>query len=117
MSGIGFGDNNNIQGHVGYGYRREGNTWNLAAFIGPSFSTGVDGVPPDPPVYYNAMGGYVSIQGVTKFLYDVGIGLELFGDISQVQQMFGFKIVAFFSGAYRGAKKNVNPHVRSENPR
>jgi hypothetical protein len=115
MSGPGFGDNNNIQGHVGYGYRRERNTLNFGGFIGPSYHTGVEGAAGSPAVFYEAFGVYGSVHAITKFLFDIGLGLELFGDVSQKQSMFGFKIVAFFSNAYRGPKKNINPHVRSEN--
>jgi len=117
MSGGGFGNNNNIQAHLGYGIRRERNTTNLAVFFGPSFSTGVEGVAGQPAVFYNVFGVYGSVQAVQKFWFDIGLGLELFGDVSVKQQLFGFKIIAFFSGAYKGPKKNFNPNVRSENPK
>lgn len=121
MSGDEFLSNNNVQVHLGYGYRRETHSSNLAAYIGPTWFTGV--VPyTDPltgitrPDFYNGYGAYLCLQGVTKLYYDFGLGLELFGDISYKQSTFGFKIIAFFSGAYRGPKKNFNVNVRSENP-
>lgn len=117
MSGPAFGSNNNVQAHVGYGYRRERSKNNLAAFIGPSYHWGVEGAVGTPEVFYNTFGAYGSVQFVTKFLYDIGLGVEGFADISQKQTMFGFRVIAFFSGAYRGPKRNYNPNVRSENPR
>ena len=117
MSGNGFGDSKNLQMHAGYGYRREGNKTNLAAFIGPTYFSGVEGDSSTTPVFYDGFGGYFCLQGVYKFWYDVGLGAELFADVSYKQTMFGFKIIAYFSNAYRGPKRNINPNVRSENPR
>jgi len=115
MSGEEFASNNNIQGHVCYGLRKERNRSNLAVFFGPSYSTGVEGDATSSPRFYQGFGGYVSIQAVTKFTYDIGFGAELFGEISAKQNILGLKFIAFFSGAYRGGKRNFNPHVRSEN--
>lgn len=117
MSGDDFGSNNNIQAHVGYGLRRETKSYNLGVFAGPTVFTGVTG---DPlvglPEFYSGVGGYISGQAVMKFTYDIGIGLEIFAEANYRQVMSGFKIVLFFSGAYRGPKRNYNPNVRSENP-
>lgn len=121
MSGLEFLSNNNLQAHLGYGYRKETSKYNLAFFAGPSYYITVVGVKLDSGIVaaklYRGIGGYFCLQGVTKFLYDFGLGAEIFGDINMRQQLFGFKIIAFFSGAYRGPKKNYNPHVRSENPK
>jgi len=117
MSGESFGSNNNIQGHVGYGIRREKTRNNLALYAGPTLFTGVIGDATSSPVFYTGVGAYVSLQAVTKFTYDIGLGAELFGEISSRQRIFGIKIIAFFSGAYRGPKRNFNPNVRSENPK
>jgi hypothetical protein len=116
MSGEGFTSDNNDQLHVGYGLRKEGKTSNLAGYIGPTYFWGVTGDIGHPPVYYQGWGGYVCLQAVTKFIYDVGLGAEVFAEVSQKQSVAGFKIIVFFSGAYRGVKKNYNPNVRSENP-
>jgi hypothetical protein len=116
MSGETFGSNNNIQGHIGYGLRQEKNKSNLAAYIGPSYHTGVTVDATNNPVFYQGWGVYACVQAVNKFSYDIGLGAELFTDISRTQRIVGLKLIAFFSGAYRGPKKNYNPHVRSENP-
>jgi hypothetical protein len=116
MSGEGFGSNNNVQGHIGYGFRKEKAKSNIAAFAGPSFYTGVEADPAGNARFYQGVGLYGSAQIVTKFTYDIGLGLELFGDVSIKQSMVGLKLIAFFSGAYRGPKKNFNPHVKTENP-
>jgi hypothetical protein len=121
MSGDEFLSNNNVEVHLGYGFRRERNTTNLAVFAGPVYFSGVTSFT-DPvtgamrPDFYDGYGIYGCIQGVSKFYYDFGLGLELFGSISYRQSMFGFKIIAYFSGAYRGPKRNFNPNVRAENP-
>lgn len=118
MSGEEFASNNHIQGHICYGLRAEKNKNNLALYLGPSFATGVEGqVSTGNPIFYNGFGGYLSIQAVMKISYDIGIGAELFGELSSRQKIIGLKLVAFFSGAYRGPKRNFNPNVRSENPK
>jgi hypothetical protein len=114
MSGTELFSNNHIQGHVGYGVRRETKTSNLAAFLGPAYNTGVTGTPGSDPEFYQGIGAYGCLQAVVKLSYDIGIGLELFDELSARQNIFGFKIIAFFSGAYRGVKRNYNPNVRSE---
>lgn len=115
MSGENFNSNNNIQGHIGYGYRREKRHNNIAAFIGPSFFTGVEGDASSLPTFYQGVGLYGCVQAVTKFTYDIGFGGEVFGEISQKQSIIGIRLIAFFSGAYRGPKRNFNPNVRAEN--
>jgi hypothetical protein len=124
MSGKEFLSNNNIQGHIGIGYRREKEQSNLAFFVGPSYSTFVtaklDSTGEYTPVVNSGMGGYICAQYIYKVKYDVGIGLELFGDFSANQQMGGLKIIAFFSGAYRGVKRGWKtkppPTVKPQSP-
>jgi hypothetical protein len=69
------------------------------------------------PVFYEGVSFYACGQAVVKFAYDIGIGAELFVEFSKKQNMMGLKFIAFFSGAYRGPKRNFNPNVRSENPK
>jgi len=119
MSGEGFNSNNNVGAHIGYGYRKETKTKNFAAFIGPSYNNGVLTLRDSTGQisganYYDGFGIYACVQGVIKFTYDFGLGAELFSEISKTQNIFGFKIIAFFSGAYMGPKKTVNPNVRLE---
>ena len=120
MSGQEFRANNNVQGHIGYGYRKETKKYNLAAFAGPNYYTGVVAVSDTGGIrasLYEGFGAYFCLQGVAKLMYDFGVGVEIFGDFSKHQNIFGFKLIGYFSGAYRGPKKNYNPHVRAENPR
>lgn len=109
MSGDDFLRNNNIQGHLCYGYRHEREKYNLAGFIGPSYSYFVTGKTDTAgytsPVINNIMGGYLCLQAVYKIKYDVGIGVEIFTDISPLQKTVGGRIIIFFSGAYRGIKR------------
>lgn len=121
MSGTEFMSNNNVQAHLGYGYRKEKNVVNYAVFAGPSFFYGVlalqDSTYGIIPYYYSSMGVYFSAQAVTKFTYDIGFGVELSGEYSPQQSSLGIKFILFFSGSYRGPKKNYNPHIRAENKR
>jgi len=116
MSGEAFLSNNHAQAHICYGLRKETTRSNFAVYLGPCYYIGVEGIPPAPATDYEGFGAYASAQAVTKFAYDIGLGLELFAELSAKQTLSGFKIIVFFSGAYRGVKKNYNPNVRSENP-
>lgn len=114
MSGDAFRSNNNVQMHLGYGYRKETITTNVAAYFGATYYTGVvaskDSIP--VPIFYDGFGAYACIQGIYKISYDFGVGAELFGELNVHQNILGIRFIAFFSGAYRGAKRNYNPNVR-----
>ncbi len=109
MSGDELLKNTNASGHVCYGYRYEKELFNFAAFAGPSYSYFVTAVQDTSGLFkvtrHTTLGGYVCVQSIYKIKYDVGIGLELFADISSEQKMAGARIICFFSGAYRGVKK------------
>lgn len=118
MSGETVGSNNHLQAHICYGYRKETKTSNLAFYAGPNYYSGVV-TQSDPllgiyPSYYTGYGVYACAQGIYKLAFDIGIGGEVFAELSSRQNMFGFKLIAFFSGAYVGKKKNYNPNVRAE---
>lgn len=104
---------------MGYGYRKESARYNVAFFGGPTFFYGVVGVPDTAntfkPEFYQGVGVYAAAQAATKLVYDIGIGAELFAELNYKQNVVGIKLFLFFSGAYKGVKKNYNPHVRSEN--
>jgi len=120
MSGPQFLSNNNVQAHLGYGLRKETVKTNFAAYAGATWFTGVvgrtDSVGNSVPQYYSGVGFYISGQAVTKFTYDIGIGMEVFAELNSQQSIAGFKVILFFSGAYRGLKQKYNPNVRAENP-
>lgn len=109
MSGNDLLANNNISGHLCYGLRRERARTNFAAYIGPSYNYFVVAIKDTAGIYHplinNLLGGYICLQGIYKFKYDVGIGLELFADINEKQQLFGGRIIIYFSGAFRGEKR------------
>ncbi len=119
ISGNKLLDNNKTQIRVGYGYRKETARYNVAFFGGTTLFYGVYAVPDTGntfrPEFFQGMGLYGSAQAATKLLYDIGIGAELFAEINYKEKIVGVKLFLFFSGAYRGLKKNYNPHVRSEN--
>lgn len=116
MSGNDFFANNYIQAHLCYGLRKETNLTSFGIFLGPTYYTGVEGTPGvTDPILYKGVGGYLSVQAVSKFVaYDVGLGGELFADLSIQQSIVGIKLIAFFSGAYRGKQGYFNPHVRKK---
>jgi hypothetical protein len=116
MSGETFTSNNTVQAHLCYGIRKESAKSNIAGFIGPSFYTGVRANATGDAEFYEGVGIYVCFQTIAKITYDIGIGAELFGEVNYDQNMVGIKVIAFFSGSYRGLKKNYNPNVRAENP-
>ena len=114
MSGDEFLRNTNLSGHICYGYRYEKPLFNLAAFVGPSYSYFVTATAPDTAgifkVSYNTViGGYICLQAVYKLKYDIGLGIELFADVSDKQKMAGARVVCYFSGAYRGEKRGYKP--------
>ncbi len=113
MSGDEFLRNTNIQGHLCYGYRYEKNLFNLAGFVGPSYSYFVVGSTDTSGIFKvtsnTALGGYICLQGVYKVKYDVGLGIELFADITALQRMVGARVICYFSGAYRGEKRGYKP--------
>lgn len=116
MSGEAFLSNNHVQAHFGFGWRKEKNTYNLAAFVGPTYFTGVEGTPGvTVPIFYSGFGSYASVQAVTKFTYDIGFGVEVFGELNFRQTMAGLKFILFFSGAYRGKKVVYSPNPEFQN--
>jgi hypothetical protein len=123
LSGFQFFANNHVQLHAGYGKRKESGKYNLAFFGGTTIYQGVEGVVGQPEIFYGGAGLYFSAQAVRKLTYDVGAGLEAFADLGfrvggrgREQVLYGVKLIVFFSGSYRGPKRNYNPNVRSENP-
>lgn len=116
MSGDKFQSNNNLSGHLCYGYRFETRKSNIAFFAGISQNKGV--VPPRisevdtiPVFYYRNTGLYASISYIHKLTYDIGIGLEGIIEVNKTQVFAGIKGIVFFSGSYRGKSKVYNKHV------
>lgn len=108
MSGTNFTSPNNYSFHVCYTLRKEKEKYNLSASIGPSSSYFrrplSDSTNYNLATVYNQLGGYACIEAVYKFKYDVGIGGQIFCDYNQVQMVYGVRLIAYFSGAYRGIK-------------
>lgn len=112
MSGRDFTAANNYNFHLGLGLRKEEEKYNLSAFIGPSFSyfkrplkdSTEYGLETILNTVYNRVGGHACIEAIYKIKYDVGIGGQIFCDYNDVQFVYGVRLVAYFSGAYRGIK-------------
>lgn len=117
MSGDAFLSNNNINIHLGYGYRIEDEKKNIAFYGGPCFNTGI--YPPVitatdtiPARIFENIGIYASAHYIKKIAYDIGIGLEAVIEANATQVYGGIKGVLFFSGAYRGKAKLFNRNVK-----
>ncbi len=104
ITGEHFGFYNNYQFHAGYGKRFEDKDFHTAVFVGISYSSGYGKVDSTQTYErpYKQPGIYVQGELVKKIAYDVGIGVSLFGDFNAEQSMIGAKLVAYFSGAYKG---------------
>lgn len=108
MSGSGFSSSNNYSFHLCYTLRKEREKYNLSASLGPSTSYFrrplSDSANHNLATVYNEAGLHASVEAVYKFKYDVGIGMQVFCDYNQVQMVYGVRLIAYFSGAYRGIK-------------
>jgi hypothetical protein len=108
MSGVDFTANNNYNLHAAVGLRKEHEKFNLSAFIGPSSSYFrrplSDSSKYNLANVYNEIGGYACVEAVYKVKYEVGIGGQIFCDYNNAQMVYGVRLIAYFSGAYRGVK-------------
>lgn len=108
MSGRNFTESNNYNFHAAIGIRKEHTKYNLSAFAGPSsayFKRPLkDSVNYNLKSVYNELGLYACLEAVYKIKYDVGLGGQIFCDYNRVQLVYGVRLIAYFSGAYRGVK-------------
>lgn len=110
LQGQDFYTRQQVQLHLGSGYRKESYQYFWAAYAGLSYSNGyfpytVQGRSGKDSVIHPLMsepGLYIAVQGFYKVRFDYGIGLSLFADVNKLQSMAGARIELFFSGAYRG---------------
>lgn len=113
MSGRDFTLTNNYNFHICYGLRKEAEKYNLSAFIGPATSYFrrplSDSINFNLGTVYNEFGVHLSVEAIYKIKYDVGFGGQIFCDYNQVQMVYGVRLVAYFSGAYRGIKYGRTP--------
>lgn len=98
---------NNYQIHVAYGKRFEDKEVHVAGFAGLSYSTGY-GRDTDSTYnrHYNQPGLYIEGEIVKKISYDIGLGGSLFADWNKEQSMIGARFILYFSGSFRGKKKD-----------
>jgi hypothetical protein len=112
MSGVDFTAANNYNFHLQYGLRKETTKYNLAAFIGPSYSyfkrplsdSISFGLPNILNKVYSEFGAYACVEAVYKIKYDVGLGGQVFCDFNRVQLVYGVRLIAYFSSSFRGVK-------------
>jgi hypothetical protein len=106
ISGLHFGFYNNYQFHLGYGFRFEDKVIHYAAFGGISYSTGYGKVDSVYTRKFSQPGIYVQGEMIKKVAYDVGLGGSVFADWNQEQIIVGFRLILYFSGAYKGKQSN-----------
>lgn len=110
LAGNRFGNWNHAQVHAAIGKRFEMKKFNMAGYLGGSFSS------INRPLYDSARGEYISrslrplglhaeAQFTWKFKYDVGIGACLFSDINKDQSVYGIRLELYFSSAFLGYRK------------
>ncbi len=116
MSGVQLTNQNNINFHGAYLYRKETKDYNLSASAGPSYSVFKRPLA-DSSRYnlgntYKEFGVYACLEGVIKIKYDVGLGAQVFCDYNQVQMIYGVRLIAFLSSAYRGINYGTRKYVK-----
>ncbi len=113
LAGKRFGSYDHLQFHVCYGKRFEQNRYNLAGYLGGSYSS-MNRSYEDSifhPKIVKSPGLYACVQMHYKFKYDLGIGCCFFADFNSTQSLYGIRLELFFSGAYRRAvrgEENLN---------
>ncbi len=96
--------------HVMYGWRYEHLMHNVACFAGPAYNWGYQSAFTDSAgnhyVYpYNELGLYASLQYTRKVYYDIGLGISMFGAVSQSYQVAGLTLHVYLSSAYKRTVK------------
>lgn len=111
LAGNYFGNWNHAQLHAAVGKRFEMKKFNMAGYLGGSFSS------INRPIYDSIAQGYRSnslhplglhatVQFTYKFKYDVGIGICLFSDINKYQSVYGLRLELYFSSAFLGYRNS-----------
>lgn len=90
---------------LGAGWRHESLRYNLGIFAGPSFSYGSyiawsEPRQEDRAYGFTTLGGVAEIQLTYKLLYDLGLGLSLYGSYNRYYAVAGAQIHLFFSTAF-----------------
>ncbi len=90
---------------LGFGTRLEKPRWNFAIFGGPSFAYGsyIDWNPDrqkDWAYGFATPGIHAEIQTTYRIIYDIGVGLSLYGTYNRYYPVAGAQLHLFFSTAY-----------------
>ncbi len=88
---------------LGAGWRLERPRFNLGIFAGPSLAYGryiyTEGQK-DFSNYFRTLGGVAEVQLTYKLLYDVGVGLSLYGSVNNQYSVAGAQLHLYFSTAF-----------------
>lgn len=90
---------------LGAGWRLEKHRFNLGAFIGPSLAYGSyiawsDEDQENRAYGYTTLGGVAELQATYRVLYDVGVGLSLYGSYNSFYSVAGAQVHLYFSTAF-----------------
>jgi len=111
LAGGTFGNWNHAQMHAAIGKRFEMKKFNMAGYLGGSYSS------INRPFYDSLNKVYISrtlkplglhaeVQFTYKFKYDVGVGICLFSDINKAQSVYGLRLELYFSSAFLGYRSH-----------
>jgi hypothetical protein len=90
---------------IGVGHRWETNKINLAVFGGPTFAYGSyvawnEEKQKDFAYGFNTLGGLAEVQLTYKLMYDLGVGLSVYGSVNRYYSAAGAQIHLYFSTAF-----------------
>lgn len=110
LQGRSYNNSQLIQFHLCYGYRKESYKYFWAIYGGISYMDGynpvklkdVAGNDSTILAHFTQNGIYAAAQLFYKLKFDYGLGLTVFADANQRQNMIGARLELFFSGAFRG---------------
>jgi len=93
-----------------YGIRKETNKFNLATFFGLTFAYGgtfhhaewSNGTLTKWYIGFNQIGLYATADITYKPVYDMGIGISIFGSFNKKYNIAGIQLHLYLSGAYKG---------------
>lgn len=90
---------------LGGGYHIERPRYNFSAFAGPSLAYGSwiawsDEHQENRAYGFTTVGGVAEVQFTYRILYDVGLGMSLYGSFNRFYQVAGAQVHLFFSTAF-----------------
>lgn len=86
--------------HLGAGLRVEGRWHHVGFFIGPSWAFSLLPTSENTSTFYHNLGVVINTEIIFKYLYDIGVGVNLFGSFNKRHQVAGVQLRFYFSNAF-----------------